>query len=74
MKEQYNSSNGVLVHCFAGYSRYVSFLIAYLMAKNKSTFEDVIKHVKKHRNIMVTEGFQKQLRENEKKIHNMLCG
>jgi dual specificity phosphatase 12 len=42
----------VLVNCFAGVSRSATIVIAYLMYKNKWSFEDAITFVKSKRNII----------------------
>lgn len=53
----------VLVHCAAGKSRSPSIVIAYLMRKNKWTFDEAMEYVKKKRSIVEPNvGFVKQLR------------
>lgn len=59
-----NLGNNVLVHCFAGISRSVSFVIYYLMKKKKITFEHAFNIVKSKRpESMPNSNFQRQLRD-----------
>ena len=58
-----NNKGGVLVHCFAGVSRSVSIVIAYLMCKYKLSFEQALAFVRKMRPIANPNPFfQQQLR------------
>eukprot|EP01063_Lacrimia_lanifica_P028701 TRINITY_DN4235_c0_g1_i1.p1 TRINITY_DN4235_c0_g1~~TRINITY_DN4235_c0_g1_i1.p1 ORF type:complete len:903 (+),score=348.08 TRINITY_DN4235_c0_g1_i1:108-2816(+) len=60
----------VLVHCFAGLSRSVTFTCAYLMKMYTKTFKESILMVKAARpNANPNEGFRKQLIRYEKEIH-----
>eukprot|EP01064_Diplonema_japonicum_P001943 TRINITY_DN11281_c0_g1_i2.p1 TRINITY_DN11281_c0_g1~~TRINITY_DN11281_c0_g1_i2.p1 ORF type:complete len:920 (+),score=172.70 TRINITY_DN11281_c0_g1_i2:44-2803(+) len=60
----------VLVHCFAGLSRSVTFVCAYLIKKYGMTFKDAITFVKKARpNANPNQGFRDQLIEYEKDVH-----
>ena len=60
----------VLVHCFAGLSRSVTFTCAYLMKKYGMTFKEAITLVKKSRpNVNPNTGFRKQLIEYEKILY-----
>eukprot|EP01059_Diplonema_ambulator_P010889 TRINITY_DN2090_c0_g1_i1.p1 TRINITY_DN2090_c0_g1~~TRINITY_DN2090_c0_g1_i1.p1 ORF type:complete len:433 (+),score=123.39 TRINITY_DN2090_c0_g1_i1:55-1353(+) len=59
----------VLVHCFAGLSRSVTLVCAYLMKKHKMTFKEAITFVKKARpNANPNQGFRNQLMAYEKKL------
>ena len=61
----------VYVHCRAGVSRSPSFVIAYIMFKNKIGFEEAFQLVKKKRNqINPNQGFQSNLRELEVILKN----
>lgn len=60
------SGTKVLVHCFAGMSRSATFVIAYLMVKNKWSFEIALKFLKEKRPIVdPNKGFRVQLRKFE---------
>uniref|UniRef100_A0A665X958 Dual specificity protein phosphatase n=1 Tax=Echeneis naucrates TaxID=173247 RepID=A0A665X958_ECHNA len=52
----------VLVHCARGISRSATFVLAFLMIKERLTLVDAAKVVKKHRNILPNVGFLNQLR------------
>ncbi len=61
-----NASGKVYVHCWAGVSRSATIVIAYLMWKNKLSFNEAYWSVKNKRNfISPNEGFVKQLKEFE---------
>jgi protein-tyrosine phosphatase len=54
------SQGGVLVHCAAGVSRSSSTVIAYLMRKQKMSFNDAFMFVKKRRSVICPNyGFQR---------------
>lgn len=48
LKEKRN----IFIHCAAGVSRSASFTIAYLMRKNKMSFDEAYKYVKDRRKII----------------------
>jgi protein-tyrosine phosphatase len=47
-----SSSNNVFVHCFSGKGRSASFVIAYLMYKERKNFNEIYKYVKQKRTII----------------------
>ena len=56
------NSDKVYIHCMQGISRSASIVIAYFMWKNKLSYDDALKLVKKQRPIVKpNEGFKKQL-------------
>jgi predicted protein tyrosine phosphatase len=60
------SKGRILVHCRMGVSRSASFVIAYLMQKEKRTLKDAYLFVKRHRSIIKPNvGFVDQLRRFE---------
>ncbi|KAL4222657.1 dual specificity phosphatase 19 [Mactra antiquata] len=60
----------VYVHCNAGVSRASTFVIAYLMQKERKTFKNVFEYVKKNRPcIRPNDGFRSQLLEYEKLLN-----
>ena len=65
-----NGEDKVLIHCFAGVSRSAALVIAYLMWKKKSTYEECYNLVKDHRFIGPNIGFRKQLLIFEEKLKN----
>lgn len=59
-----NISQGVLVHCRAGISRSVSFILAYLIWKTGKSYDECFEIVKQKRPYASpNEGFERQLRE-----------
>ena len=77
--EQYTSNQGpkkpksatlkVLVHCLAGASRSVSFVIAYLMLKLRLRFKPTLAYVKARRTqASPNDGFRKQLEAFEETV------
>ena len=63
--------HNILVHCMAGSSRSASFVIAYLMRKNKWCFEKAYLFVRNKRpQVFPNSGFMRQLRMYEKKLFN----
>ena len=63
-------SKRVVVHCFAGLSRSVTFVCAYLIKQYGMTFKQSITTVKKARpNSNPNEGFRRQLIQYEKMVH-----
>lgn len=64
------SKGNVLVHCAAGISRSATIVIAYLMRKERKSFEIIMNYVKERRNaVNPNEGFVKQLIEFGEKIN-----
>ena len=62
--------NGILVHCFAGISRSVTVIVAYLMSKNAMPLNEAYDFVKKCKpNISPNFNFMGQLLEFEKALH-----
>ena len=62
-------NGGVLVHCAAGISRSATIVIAYLMKKNKWSYQEAYNFVRKKRNVICpNSGFVRQLRNYEKKL------
>ncbi|CAN6445874.1 unnamed protein product [Victoria cruziana] len=60
---------GVLVHCFAGRSRSVTIVLAYLMKKRNMSLIEALDHVKNKRpQIAPNEGFIMQLHNFEKSL------
>ncbi|KAL6532312.1 hypothetical protein OROGR_014282 [Orobanche gracilis] len=60
---------GVLVHCFAGRSRSVTVLVAYLMFKNGSSLSEAMQHVKLNRPVASPNpGFMLHLHEYERSL------
>ena len=59
----------ILVHCMAGASRSATVVIAYIMWKEKKSFEEALGIVSKKRPCAFPNiGFRKQLKEFEKKL------
>lgn len=62
----------VLVHCSKGVSRSNSLVIAYLMWREKLSFEDAFQHVKAARGVTNPNmGFASQLLQFQKRVHAM---
>lgn len=58
------AGNNVLVHCRAGISRSSTIVIAYLIQKDRLSFEDALQLVRSSRPIvMPNKGFVKQLKK-----------
>jgi len=69
--EARNLQEPVLVHCVQGISRSASFIIAYVMQKEKWTLKKTMDHAKAARSIVnPNRGFQAQLCEYEKELYN----
>lgn len=67
--EEKRKNHNILVHCFAGISRSATIVIAYLIKKNRWTFEESFKFVKDIRMIISpNSNFERQLRAYEKNI------
>jgi len=67
-----DTKESVLVHCVQGISRSASFIIAYIMQKEKWTLEKSIQHAKTARSIVnPNRGFQAQLCEYEKELYKL---
>lgn len=66
-------NGSVLVHCAAGISRSSTIVIAYLMKKNKLTYQEAYSFVRKRRSVICpNSGFVRQLKNYEKKLK--VCG
>ena len=62
-----NGDAKVFVHCAAGESRSATIVIAYLMYKNKMSYEEAYDFIKNKRNVInPNSGFQEQLKKFEK--------
>ncbi len=60
----------VLVHCCAGQSRSVAFVIGYLMSRKGMSYDEAFSHVKRVRMCAApNEGFMEQLKETRAWIH-----
>lgn len=70
----FEENRNVLIHCTAGRSRSVSFLIAYIMIVYKLSFEDAFLLVQEYRpEVRINPGFINQLQSLDKllqRIHN----
>ncbi|XP_031477874.1 dual specificity protein phosphatase 1-like isoform X1 [Nymphaea colorata] len=63
------AGGGVLVHCFAGRSRSVTIVLAYLMKNRNMSLSEALGHVKSKRpQIAPNEGFILQLQNFEKSL------
>jgi protein-tyrosine phosphatase len=68
-----NSTNKVLVHCFAGKSRSTSFILAYLMMDKGLSLKDAVELTRSKRTIAEPNpGFMIQLKAFEKVIFGTL--
>jgi dual specificity MAP kinase phosphatase len=63
-----SADKNVFVHCAAGVSRSASFVILYIMWKNKMRYDDALYFVKSKRTVFPNPGFAKQLKKYEKEI------
>ena len=64
-----SGNENVLVHCLMGMSRSATIVIAYIMWKNKMSFEEALNFVQsKRENILPNSGFRKQLKFFDKKL------
>ena len=62
-----SSEKNIYIHCVMGISRSPSIVIAYLMYKNKMSYEEAYDFVKNKRNVInPNSGFQEQLKKFEK--------
>ena len=62
-----SSEKNIYIHCVMGISRSPSIVIAYLMYKNKISYEEAYDFVKNKRNVInPNSGFQEQLKKFEK--------
>ncbi|KAG0479761.1 hypothetical protein HPP92_010619 [Vanilla planifolia] len=69
IEESRQKGGGVLVHCFAGRSRSVTVIIAYLMKKYQMSLSQAFAHVKSKRPQMTpNSGFMVQLLNYEKSL------
>ncbi|KAL4398154.1 hypothetical protein HN51_002759 [Arachis hypogaea] len=63
---------GVLVHCFAGKSRSVTVVVAYLMKTRGMSLSEALQHVKSRRPLASPNpGFIRQLEDFEKSLQGM---
>lgn len=61
-----NNGGSVLVHCNAGRSRSASIILAYLMYRFNTSFEDALRHLKSRRSVVQPNpGFIRQLKQWE---------
>lgn len=71
---QGRKSGGILVHCQGGISRSASAVIAYLMYKEKMSYQQAYDTVKKARSrIEPNDGFKEQLRAYEAHLQFDRC-
>ncbi|XP_074562844.1 dual specificity protein phosphatase 1-like, partial [Curcuma longa] len=64
-----SSGGSVLVHCFAGMSRSVTIVLAYLMKKNHITLHEALSLVRSKRpHVAPNHGFMTQLENFEKSL------
>ena len=62
-----SAEKNIYIHCVMGISRSPSIVIAYLMYKNKMSYEEAYDFVKNKRNVInPNSGFQEQLKKFEK--------
>ncbi|KAI3927841.1 hypothetical protein MKW98_023442 [Papaver atlanticum] len=67
--EAKTKGGGVLVHCFAGKSRSVTIIVAYLMQKRRLSLSQAVEHVKNRRpKASPNPGFIRQLQNFEKSL------
>ncbi|BAD69005.1 putative DsPTP1 protein [Oryza sativa Japonica Group] len=67
--ESISSGGNVLVHCFAGRSRSVTIIVAYLMKKHQMSLENALSLVRSKRpQVAPNEGFMSQLENFEKSM------
>ncbi|KAG8370155.1 hypothetical protein BUALT_Bualt14G0087900 [Buddleja alternifolia] len=67
IEEAKTTGGGVLIHCFAGRSRSVTIVVAYLMFKNGMSLSEAMQHVKRIRPLASPNpGFMLQLEEYER--------
>ncbi|KAK6130327.1 hypothetical protein DH2020_035919 [Rehmannia glutinosa] len=75
IEEARATGGGVLVHCFAGRSRSVTVVVAYLMYKNGMSLSEALKHVKIKRPVASpNSGFMLQLQEYERSVRGSKSG
>uniref|UniRef100_A0A0D9V1A3 Uncharacterized protein n=1 Tax=Leersia perrieri TaxID=77586 RepID=A0A0D9V1A3_9ORYZ len=67
--ESISTGGNVLVHCFAGRSRSVTIVVAYLMKKHQMSLENALSLVRSKRpQVAPNEGFMSQLENFEKSL------
>ncbi|KZV30968.1 Dual specificity protein phosphatase 1 isoform 1 [Dorcoceras hygrometricum] len=72
IEEARTTGGGVLVHCFAGRSRSVTVVVAYLMFKNGMPLSEALEHVKIVRQVASPNlGFMSQLHMFERSLQGV---
>ena len=66
--EAKQNNSGVLIHCFAGFSRSPTIVISYLMKYHNMSFEDAYTYVSNKRVVCPNPGFIEKLKELSSKL------
>ncbi|CAA2994697.1 dual specificity phosphatase 1-like [Olea europaea subsp. europaea] len=75
IEEAKKTGGAVLVHCFAGRSRSVTIVVAYLMMKNGMNLSEALEHVKRKRPVASpNSGFISQLQNFERSLQESKTG